>query len=126
MSPRATGTVPSGALSASNIPPGSRRGAGAPLPAGRISVSGPPALGGVNLQRFGPPPQQGQRVTSGEHRNSLRGAPPVSLVNTAAGRGLVGNDNRRRGSLDGGGGSGGRRGSMDAPQRIRGNFGGYD
>lgn len=103
--------IPSGAISASHIPPGTRRNVGVPSPAGRMSVSGPPQG------------QQGQRVTSGEHRNSLRGAPPVSLVNTAAGRGLVGNVQDRRRSTDGGGG---RRGSMDAPQRIRGNFGGYD
>lgn len=125
--------VPSGAVSASHIPPGARRHVGLPAPAGRISVSGPPALGGVALQRSGPPPplqqqgQQGQRIGSGEQqRNTFRSAPPVSLGNTAAGRGLTGNGQERRRSTDGGGGGGRRRGSMDAPQRIRGSFGGYE
>ncbi|QDS67905.1 hypothetical protein FKW77_008369 [Venturia effusa] len=115
--------IPSGAISASHIPPGARRYPGVPAPAGRISVSGPPALGGVNPQRSGPPQQQQQtpRIGSAETRNSLRSVPPVSLVNTAAGRGLAGNGQDRRRSTDGG-----RRGSMDAPQRISGRFAGYD
>jgi hypothetical protein len=123
--------VPSGAVSASHIPPGARRSVGAPSPAGRISVSGPPALGGlggvggVQLQRSGPlsQPQRGSFNSTSTH--SSRGAPPVSLENTARGRDLAGNSTGRRGSLDGGSGAG-RRGSMDAPQRIRGNFGGFD
>lgn len=150
--------IPSGAISASHIPPGTRRNLGVPASTGRISVSGPPALGGVNSHRSGGPLQQSQRRGSGGDRDgdgdgdrgqrnsSLRYAPPpVSLFNnTATGRGLVGNGNG--GGLDGNHGNGngngngnlrqererrrsgdlGRRASMDAQQRIRGSFGGYE
>jgi hypothetical protein len=118
-----TPDVPSGAVSASHIPPGARRNVGIPPPGGRVSVSGPPAPGGGQVGRSGSS-NQGHRVSSGSIHSS-RGAPPVSLENTAAGRGLAGNG--RRGSMDSGSGSTtGRRGSMDAPQRIRGSFGGYE
>lgn len=128
LSPPDPSVIPSGAVSANHVPPGvKRRSIGAPSPAGGVSipVSGPPpTVGGVPLQRSAPlNPQRGSFTSNSPH--SPRGAPPVSLENTAAGRGLVGgrraSDGGRRGSFDGG-----RRGSMDAPQRIKGNFGGYE
>ncbi|KAE9984200.1 hypothetical protein EG328_003866 [Venturia inaequalis] len=131
--------IPSGAISASHIPPGARRNVSVPPPpTGRVSVSGPPASAAVHSHRSGGHGHGHgqQRVSSsGEQRNSLRTAPPVSLLNnTAAGRGLVehGQENsarqerRRWSSSNNNGGGDGRRGSMDAPPRVRGSFAGYD
>ncbi|TLD24644.1 metallo-dependent phosphatase [Venturia nashicola] len=44
--------IPSGAIFSSHIPPATRRNGGVPPRDGRISVSGPPALGGSAKSRF--------------------------------------------------------------------------